>query len=333
MSARATLSDVARAAGVSSQTVSRVLNDSPLVHPTTRAKVMRAVESVGYEPNLAARALAAGGSRAVGILLTSRLTHGMSATFTSLVVALREHGRPFVLDTADETDPDSVRRAMSRLRGYRVRATILLAQQLGAVSIAAGQHHAGKMVAVIAGNLDDSDIPTVGIDQALGARLATEHLLSQGCRNLLHIPGDLAWQDASERLSSYVSTCEDAGVEPRWMCAGSWNCSAGAEIGAKLLGSGLPEAILAGNDDLAIGLSHTLLAHGVRIPEDVALVGFDDIPQARWMTPSLTTVVQDFSQLGRAAVTSVETLISGDEPRPYHLTPTLAIRDSSRRRG
>ena len=85
MSSRATLSDVAKACGVSSQTVSRALNDSPLVRPETRAKVMTAVETVGYEPNLAARALAAGGSRAVGILLTTRLTHGMSTTFTALV--------------------------------------------------------------------------------------------------------------------------------------------------------------------------------------------------------------------------------------------------------
>lgn len=165
MSSRATLSDVAKACGVSSQTVSRALNDSPLVRPETRAKVMTAVETVGYEPNLAARALAAGGSRAVGILLTTRLTHGMSTTFTALVGTLREHSRPFVLDTAIENDEESLRAALARLRGYSVQATILLAQRAKSVAIASQQRHGDKLVSVIAGHPDSPESPIVAIDK------------------------------------------------------------------------------------------------------------------------------------------------------------------------
>lgn len=331
MSSRATLSDVAKACGVSSQTVSRALNDSPLVRPETRAKVMAAVETVGYEPNLAARALAAGGSRAVGILLTTRLTHGMSTTFTALVGTLREHSRPFVLDTAIENDEESLRAALARLRGYSVQATILLAQRAKSVAIASQQRHGDKLVSVIAGHPDSPESPIVTIDQALGARLATKHLIEQGYRNLLHVPGDLEWQDASERLSSYIAVCKEVGIDPAWMPANSWGAEAGAAVAEELIAGHLPDAVLAGNDDIAIGMCHTFLTHGVRIPDDIGIVGFDDIPQARWMTPSLTTVVQDFEALGRQAVEAAEALIAGEAPESCQLSPTLAVRHSSRR--
>lgn len=290
------------------------------------------METVGYEPNLAARALAVGGSRAVGILLTTHLTHGMSATFTALVGALKDHNRPFVLDTAVENDEESLRAALARLRGYSVQATILLAQRVEAVAIASQQGHGNKLISVIAGHPDSPSSPIVAIDQALGARLATEHLIEQGYRDLLHVPGDLEWQDASERLSSYINVCHEAGIQPSWVPTNSWGAEAGAAVAEELIAGHLPDAVLAGNDDIAIGMCHTFLAHGLKIPDDIGIVGFDDIPQARWMTPSLTTVVQDFEALGHQAVEAAESLIAGQAPRSCQISPTLAVRDSSLRR-
>ena len=209
---RVTLSDVADAVGVSSQTVSRVLNNHPSVRPETRQKVLAAVQALGYEPNLAARLLASGSSGAVGILLTAGLSHGMASTFSAIARAVRERGDTFVLATADDGAPESVREALSHLHGHRVATTVVLAQRADVLAILSSQRRRGPVVAIISGQHEFSTLSTVSINQAMGARLATEHLLAQGRVRPLHVTGDLSWQDASERLASYQSVCAEAGV-------------------------------------------------------------------------------------------------------------------------
>ena len=324
-----TLSDVADAVGVSSQTVSRVLNNHPSVRPETRQKVLAAVQALGYEPNLAARSLASGSSGAVGILLTAGLSHGMASTFSAIARAVRERGGTFALATADGNDSESVRQALAHLHGYRVAATVVLAQRADVLAVLSSQRRPGPIVAIISGQHDFSTLSTVSIDQALGARLATEHLLAQGRSRLLHVTGDLSWQDASERLAAYQSVCAEAGIPGRWVGTDAWTGEAGARVARRLLGAGLPDAVFAGNDDIALGLCHELLAAGVRIPDDVAVVGFDDIPLARWATPSLSSVTQDFDALGRAALSLSDELVAGGTPRSFTLTPKMVVRGSA----
>ena len=324
-----TLSDVADAVGVSSQTVSRVLNNHPSVRPETRQKVLAAVQALGYEPNLAARSLASGSSGAVGILLTAGLSHGMASTFSAIARAVRERGGTFALATADGNDSESVRQALAHLHGYRVAATVVLAQRADVLAVLSSQRRPGPIVAIISGQHDFSTLSTVSIDQALGARLATEHLLAQGRSRLLHVTGDLSWQDASERLAAYQSVCAEAGIPGRWVGTDAWTGEAGARVARRLLGAGLPDAVFAGNDDIALGLCHELLAAGVRIPGDVAVVGFDDIPLARWATPSLSSVTQDFDALGRAALSLSDELVAGGTPRSVTLTPQMVVRGSA----
>ncbi|WP_103064194.1 LacI family DNA-binding transcriptional regulator [Actinomyces qiguomingii] len=325
-----TLSDVATAAGVSSQTVSRVLNNHPSVRPGTRQRVMAAVTALGYEPNLAARSLASGSSGAVGILLAASLSHGMSEVFAALARAVREHGSEFILATADGTDPASVTAALAHLRGYRVDSIVVLAQRADVLAVLSTQRDQDRIIVVISGQHAFASLRTVGIDQALGERLATQHVLDQGRRRLLHITGDLAWQDATERLSAYQAVCAEAGVPGRWIGTDAWTGETGARVARRLLESGLPDAILAANDDIALGVCHELLAAGVRVPEDVAVVGFDDIPQARWSTPSLSTVIQDFDMLGRQALALTAEALDGGSAESMTLTPELVVRDSSR---
>ena len=324
-----TLSDVADAVGVSSQTVSRVLNNHPSVRPETRQKVLAAVQALGYEPNLAARSLASGSSGAVGILLTAGLSHGMASTFSAIARAVRERGGTFALATADGNDSESVRQALAHLHGYRVAATVVLAQRADVLAVLSSQRRPGPIVAIISGQHDFSTLSTVSIDQALGARLATEHLLAQGRSRLLHVTGDLSWQDASERLAAYQSVCAEAGIPGRWVGTDAWTGEAGARVARRLLGAGLPDAVFAGNDDIALGLCHELLAAGVRIPDDVAVVGFDDIPLARWATPSLSSVTQDFDALGRSALSLSDELVAGGTPRRVTLTPQMVVRGSA----
>jgi len=269
-----TLSDVAEAVGVSAQTVSRVLNNHPSVRPETRQKVLAAVQALGYEPNLAARLLASGSSGAVGILLTAGLSHGMASTFSAIARAVRERGDTFVLATAEGGDPESVRQALAHLHGHRVATIVVLAQRADVLTILSSQRHRGPIVAIISGQHEFSELATVSIDQALGARLATEHLLDQGRNRLLHVTGDLSWQDASERLAAYQSACAQAGVPGRWVGTDAWTGEAGAKVARRLLDSGLPDAVFAANDDIALGLCHELLAAGVRIPDDAADGGF-----------------------------------------------------------
>ncbi len=328
---RVTLADVAAAAAVSSQTVSRVLNNHCSVRPQTRQRVLSAISALGYEPNLAARSLASGSSGAIGILLTAELSHGMASTFSALARAVREQGEDFVLATADGADHASVNSALAHLRGYRVEATVVLTQRANVLAVLASQLRPGPVVTVLSGQHDSYAFPTVSINQAEGARLATEHLLGTGRRRLVHVAGDLAWQDASERLSSYQAVCAKAGVPGRWVATDSWSGETGARAARRLLEDGLPEGILAGNDDIALGVCHELLAAGVRITEDVAVVGFDDIPQARWTTPSLTSVFQDFDLLGRTALACSQQIIDGEPAKSVTLTPKLVVRESSQR--
>jgi len=329
VSTRVTLSDVAEAVGVSAQTVSRVLNNHPSVRPETRQKVLAAVQALGYEPNLAARLLASGSSGAVGILLTAGLSHGMASTFSAIARAVRERGDTFVLATAEGGDPESVRQALAHLHGHRVATIVVLAQRADVLTILSSQRHRGPIVAIISGQHEFSELATVSIDQALGARLATEHLLDQGRNRLLHVTGDLSWQDASERLAAYQSACAQAGVPGRWVGTDAWTGEAGAKVARRLLDSGLPDAVFAANDDIALGLCHELLAAGVRIPDDVAVVGFDDIPLARWATPSLSSVTQDFDALGRAALSLSDEIVEGAPARSVCLEPTLVVRAST----
>ena len=329
VSTRVTLSDVADAVGVSPQTVSRVLNHHPSVRPETRQKVLAAVQALGYEPNLAARSLASGSSGAVGILLTAGLSHGMASTFSAIARAVRERGDTFVLATADGDAPESVREALAHLHGHRVAAIVVLAQRADVLAVLSSQRHRGPVVAIISGQHEFSTLSTVSIDQALGARLATKHLLTQGRTRLLHVTGDMSWQDASERLAAYQSVCAEAGIPARWVGTDAWTGEAGAKVARRLLENGLPDAIFAGNDDIALGLCHELLAAGVRIPDDVAVIGFDDIPLARWATPSLSSIKQDFDALGRASLNLSDELVGGAPPHSICLEPRLVIRSST----
>jgi len=306
-----------------------VLNNHPSVRPETRQKVLAAVQALGYEPNLAARSLASGSSGAVGILLTAGLSHGMASTFSAIARAVRERGGTFALATADGNDSESVRQALAHLHGYRVAATVVLAQRADVLAVLSSQRRPGPIVAIISGQHDFSTLSTVSIDQALGARLATEHLLAQGRSRLLHVTGDLSWQDASERLAAYQSVCAEAGIPGRWVGTDAWTGEAGARVARRLLGAGLPDAVFAGNDDIALGLCHELLAAGVRIPDDVAVVGVADIPLARWATPSLSSVTQDFDALGRAALSLSDELVAGGTPRSVTLTPQMVVRGSA----
>lgn len=322
------MSDVARAAGVSQQTVSRVLHDHPSVRPETRARVNAAIERLGYQPNLAARSLAAGRSGTIGVLLMSRLSHGTASTFAAIAESARQEGYQLVVTSAPDDSPGAVHSALDELAGYRVEASIILARRITALEELDSRPTRSPRI-LMAGQGGIAGAATVAIDQAAGATAATEHLVRTGRRRLVHVAGDLSNADAVARRDAFVRTCAEQGVQAVVVDAGGWSAEDGARAGAEALGAS-PDGVFAANDDLALGVMRALHDAGYRVPDHVGLVGFDDVPASRMLVPALTTVVQDFHALGRAVMAQVVAVANGQEPQDVLLDAKLVIRESSR---
>lgn len=322
------MSDVAREAGVSQQTVSRVLHDHPSVRPETRARVNDAIERLGYRPNLAARSLAAGRSRTVGVLLMSQLSHGTAATFAAIADSARQEGYQLVVASAQDDSSGSVLKALDDLAGYRVAASIILARRMTALD-ELGSRPLQHPRILLAGQGGIDGAATVAIDQTAGAVAATEHLVRTGRSRLVHVTGDLSSADAIARRDAFLRTCAELGAEGVVVDSGGWSAEAGVRAGAEALGAS-PDGVFAANDDLALGVMRALHDAGYRVPEHVGLVGFDDVPTSRMLVPALTTVVQDFQALGRAVMAQVIAVADGEEPRDVLLPARLVIRESTR---
>lgn len=341
MAAAVVMSDVARAAKVSSQTVSRVLNNHPSVRPETRARVLAAVKELGYRPNLAARSLAAGQPRTVGILLLTSLGHGTAATFAALADSAHKQGFHLLVAMAEEGSQESLNRAIDEVGGHHAIALIALARR--AAALRAVKEHPSPVPRILlagpertsprktSGDRCSAPVISVSVDQAAGARKAVRHLVETGRRRLVHIAGDLGYVDATVRRDAFVSTCRELGVEPHVVEGRGWSALDGLSAAEEAL-AWCPEGIFAANDDLALGAMRSLQVAGVRVPEDVAIVGFDDAPASRFLTPTLSSVIQDFDAIGRAVMDQVVAASREDELSDVIIGSRLVVRESSRPR-
>ena len=321
--------DVATLAGVSVQTVSRVLNNSGPASDATRKQVLDAAAMLKYEVNLAARALASKHSQNTGLIVTGEIRHGVARLFSALEAELASRDRHIVLATSPTDSPEALRRAISYIQGTNPSGIVVLARTSDVLPLLAAKIRVPCTV-IIAGRHETNRVSTIAIDQYEGSMAATEHLFQTGCKSLVYLTGDLRWQDAQVRLKGFRDVCEKWDVEPDWLIGHSWSSAEGYKLGEELLNRGLPEGIVAGNDDIAIGAMHALFKAGVRIPDDVSIVGFDDIPQAKFQNPSLTTVRQDFASLGKAALAELDRITEGHPRRHRQLPTELVIRKSTR---
>ena len=190
-------------------------------------------------------------------------------------------------------------------------------------------HERPPTVLVLAGQRDLDGISTVSIDQVAGGRMAAAHLADCGYRDILHLTGDLGWQDATDRLKGFRAYCRGAGIEPRVVEGRSWDPAEGYRAGLKILAQGMPRAVFAGNDHLALGLLHAISEAGLRVPDDVAVMGFDDVLGAAWYSPPLSSVRQDFRAIGENAIDLVADLIEGKEHRNVHIAAEVVPRFST----
>ncbi|MDO4762096.1 MAG: LacI family DNA-binding transcriptional regulator [Corynebacterium sp.] len=334
MADRVLMADVAQLAGVSLQTVSRVVNGSTLVTEATKTKVMDAINTLGYRPNLAARNLAASQSKAVGVLLTGDVDHGMSSAFRAVEHAAREQGYYLCVATAE--DPKRYEVALEQLVGQAVAGCIVLARSADVLDALATYAPSLPTCLVFTDHNPGDNTAVVAVDQKNGIRNLIDHLTDLNRTQLCHITGDMSWDDALARREAFVDYCQEIGTDFQVVTGYGWSAQAGYDAALALLddaGASVdkqrPDAIVAANDNLALGVIRCLHERGLRIPEDIAVTGFDDSPLSAWTTPSLTTVTQDFTAIGSAALQALMELLEGKPGPKVILTPELVVREST----
>ncbi|MEJ6555845.1 LacI family DNA-binding transcriptional regulator [Microbacterium esteraromaticum] len=320
--------DVARLAGVSHQTVSRVLNDHPSIRPETKAKVLDAISVLDYRPNLAARALVTSRSNTLGILSATVGEFGPTSAIAAIEEAARAEGYSVSTLNLTDTTPEAIGTAVRQLGREHVDGIVVLAPQVRVFNVLRGM--AASVPFVSLQTASGSDGVTLAADQVHGARMITEHLVSLGHSEILHLAGPQDWIEAESRMRGYLEALRDADLPTFPPIRGDWTADFGYFAGQELARRVDFTAVFAANDLMAIGLMHGFRDSGVRVPDDVSVVGFDDIPVAAHVAPTLTTVHQDFHEVGRRAVSMLLAEIRGERlPVFGALEPELRVRESS----
>ncbi|RZU74375.1 MULTISPECIES: LacI family DNA-binding transcriptional regulator [Micromonospora] len=322
------MADVARLAGVSHQTVSRVINGSASIKPETRERVLQAIERLGYRPNTAARALVRGRSGMIGIIGTARTLFGPTSIHRSVEDAARAAGYFATSVSLSEVTRRALDDATDHLMRVGVEGIVMIAGHDEALEVVRKQR-SGVPFVVVEGDLSKAS-RTVGVDQVLGARLATEHLLKLGHREIVHVSGPLNWAEARARVEGWRLAMSEAGLRPAEPVPGDWSSASGYAAGLRICEMSETTAVFAANDQMAIGVLRALHERGRRVPEDISVVGFDDVPEAAYLIPPLTTIEQDFEAIGRRAIDVITQAINGDDLQPSPLViPKLVVRQST----
>ena len=324
----ANIFDVARLAGVSHQTVSRVVNNLPNVRPATRQRVEDAIKQLRYRPSTAARSLVTRRTRTIGLITTGAPDYGPSSTLLGFNEAARKARYVVSISSMLETDVASMRQSVDLLLSQNVEALVLIAAHRGALEAIQGIDLGVPLVAVeSSGRLG---FHSVSIDQFQGAYAATTHLVELGHRDILHLAGPLDSMDATERVRGWRAALSEHGLVAHEPLVGDWSPASGYRLGRELAEARGFTALFASNDQMALGAMHAFGQAGISIPGDVSVIGFDDIPEAEHFSPPLTTIRQDFSELGRTVMsTLLELILDGTLEEAPHPAPQLVVREST----
>lgn len=320
--------DVARLAQVSHQTVSRVLNNNTSIRPETKTRVVKAMETLGYRPNQAARALASSKTKMLGILSSDTDFTGPASMVHEMEVAARERGYFAVSCGVDPTNLASVQGGIDHLMNLGVEGLAIVTPHADAVEYVRQQ-----VVAIPVVSLDSMyrmDELAVSVDNFSGAVAATEYLIELGHRNIVHISGPNNWFESSTRAAGYTSTMLNARLEPQ-IIEGDWEIQTGYRIAMDLaIESRGITALFVANDRMALGIMSAMRKRGISVPERLSIIGFDDLPETAFYWPPLTTVKQDFRQLGERAMHLLMQELEGKAVKKVdRLIPELVVRDST----
>jgi DNA-binding LacI/PurR family transcriptional regulator len=326
---RSVMRDVARLAGVSHQTVSRVINNHPNVSDTTRQRVVAAMLRLNYRPNALARGLVTRRSRTIGVLGFDAEMHGPSSTMLGVQRAAQQaHYAVTIAMLSETSDQAAVRQALGTLIERYVEGILVIAPSKAAAR--AMRDLPDDVPAVALEAAFSEDLPVVAVDQVAGAMLATQHLLELGHETVWHLAGPDDWSEARERIAGWQRCLAGAGRPAMPPLRGDWNPESGFAAGLQIAAAREVTAVFSANDQMALGILHALHIRGVRVPEDVSVVGFDDMPESAFFYPALTTVRQDFDEVGRTALRRLIAILDKrEEDLRATITPELIVRAST----
>jgi LacI family transcriptional regulator len=337
---RATIKQVASSAGVSTQTVSRVINERPDVSPETRKRVQDVISKMGYQPSALARSLINQRSFTLGVV-TAGLKHiGPSRTLSGITGAAEEFGYSLLLKELSSYDTGTVAPIFQEFISRHVDGIIWAVPEVGdnRAWIHKPPSHEGLPIVYLTMEPREN-ISVVSTNNYLGGRMAMSHLLEQGYRHIAHISGPLDWWEARQRMAAWKDGLKEAGIkyhDTDWV-EGNWSSSSGALAIEKLFVQ-YPDmdSIFVANDQMALSVIQAACQKKLRIPEDLGIVGFDNISESAYFSPPLTTIQIDQYSVGRIAVEEMVKIIESGrqeqafiEPKSIMLTPTLVVRQSS----
>lgn len=339
ISSKVTIRDVAKAAGVSAQTVSRVINNRPDVSPSTRQHVKQVIAELGYAPNTIARSLSRGRTNTIGVVGFGLEYFGSSRVLTGIERKANELGFSILLTLFDQFSGGDADNILLQMAAQQVAGIIWSipgftdSPELDRPAIR------NLSIPIVHLNRKPSKMfPVVSVNNHLGGRMATKHLLDQGFRKIGVITGPRYWWEAEERFMGWKAVMEESGISnlDHLIFEGNWEAESGSD-GFQALLSKNPdlEAVFVSNDQMALGVLQAANYMGVKIPDDLSIVGFDDIPESEYFIPPLTTVRQEAKRLGALAVTRLQACIE-DRSAVQEITaldnqiaPELIVRKSS----
>ena len=323
-----TVSDVARLAAVSAQTVSRVSNSRTNVDPGTRDRVLAAMKTLGYRPNLAARSLVTARTRNIGLITSTLSSYGTMRTLDAISDAALEFGytitlMPLKLPSAGEVSGAAATMARQDVDGIIVMVESSVLEQ------ATMDLPLGVPVVVTDGDVGHR-FQSVDSDAQPGIAAAMDHLLALGHRNIWHVAGPTASYDARVRRDLWESSLRAQGLRVPHVYYGDWSARSGYQIGSHLAELNEATAIFAANDQMALGIVRAYADSGKSVPLDLSVVGFDDMTESDQFIPRLTTIRQDFAELGRRALNAViDRIDRGQQHAPIEPVPTAFVERES----
>lgn len=336
---RVTIKQVAETANVSIQTVSRVLNNRPDVSPATRATVLQVIDQLGYQPSNLARGLSSQRTYNIGVVIAGLDFTGPSKTLNGIAEATEDLNYTLIIKELHHFEYN-VQPVLNWLHARHVDGIIWAVPEYGNNREWLDEYLPQTPVPIVFHDMAARpDTSIVYMDNYAGAEKATRHLLHQGYSHIGHISGSLGWYAAAQRKQAWQDTLAESGInlEERFWIAGDWSLASGASVIAPLLDQ-FPEmeAVFIANDQMAIGALQTLCKRGIQVPQDLALVGYDDIPEVAYICPPLTTVRQEFYRYGYSSVSQLIELIEATRQELNHIEhkftriePELIIRESS----
>ena len=339
---RATIKEVASVAGVSTQTVSRVINERPDVSPETRRRVQEVIKALSYQPSALARSLISQRTHTLGVVIAGLRHIGPSRTLSGITSAAEEAGYSVLLKELPSYDTEEITPIFQAFFSRHVDGIIWAVPEVGENRKWVNNPPADIEVPLVYLTMETRDnLSIVSVDNYLGGRMAMAHLLEQGYRKIGHISGPLDWWESRQRMAAWKDTLSEVGLDLNndHCVEGNWSSASGALAIEKLFDQyPAMDSIFVANDQMALGAMQFIAEKRLRIPEDVGIVGFDNIAESAFFSPALTTIQQDQYHVAKIAVAELTKIIESGwqgldpvTPQSLILPPALVVRQSSLR--